>query len=82
MPSKGGGDTAFKQLKADVICENGYRRVESATITMVSAASADEAAKQEVLEEIRILAVPPYSDVFDKKRLIAEHIIMQEGYEK
>lgn len=76
------GDTAFRKMKTDVLCEEGYLRVESAAITVVSAAITDEAAKQETLEDIRGLAVPPYSDIFEKKRMIAGRIIKQEGYSK
>ena len=70
----------IKQLVTDVICEEGYRAVESASISLLSAAVQDEQNRNEVLGEIRNLFVPLYSNVFTKKREIAKAIINRGKY--
>lgn len=64
-----------KQLITDVICEEGYRKVEEAAISVLSAAVTEEQDRHVILAEIRQLLVPLYTNVFTKKREIAKAII-------
>ena len=52
----------------DVICEEGYRKVEEAAISILSAAVTEERDRHVILAEIRQLLVPLYTNVFTKKR--------------
>ena len=69
-----------KQMITDVICEEGYRKVEEASISILSAAVTEEQNRQEILAEIRQLLVPLYSNLFTKKRDIAKVIINRGKY--
>ena len=60
-----------KQQITDVICEEGYRKVEEAAISVLSAAVTEEKDRHVILAEIRQLLVPLYTNVFMKKREIA-----------
>ena len=57
-----------KQMITDVICEEGYRKVEEAAISILSAAITEEQDRHVILTEIRQLLVPLYTNVFTKKR--------------
>ena len=52
----------------DVICEEGYRKVEEAAISILSAAVTEEQDRHVILAEIRQLLVPLYTNVFTKER--------------
>lgn len=69
-----------KQLVTDVLCEEGYRKVESAAIVLLSAAVQEEQNRNAILDEIRQLSVPLYTNVFTKKREIAKAIINRGKY--
>ena len=69
-----------KQLITDVICEEGYRKVEEAAISVLSAAVTEEQDRHVILAEIRQLLVPLYTNVFTKKREIAKAIINRGKY--
>lgn len=69
-----------KQMITDVICEEGYRKVEESAISILSAAVTEEQNRQEILAEIRQLLVPLYSNLFTKKRDIAKVIINRGKY--
>ena len=69
-----------KQLITDVICEEGYRKVEEAAISVLSAAVTKEQDRNVILAEIRQLLVPLYTNVFTKKREIAKAIINRGKY--
>ncbi len=56
-----------KQMITDVICEEGYRKVEEAAISILSAAITEEQDRHVILTEIRQLLVPLYTNVFTKK---------------
>ena len=64
----------MKQQITDVICEEGYRKVEEAAISVLSAAVTEEKDRHVILAEIRQLLVPLYTNVFMKKREIAKAI--------
>ena len=51
----------------DVICEEGYRKVEEAAISILSAAVTEEQDRHVILAEIRQLLVPLYTNVFTKE---------------
>ena len=61
-----------KQMITGVICEEGYRKVEEAAISILSAAVTEEQNRQEILAEIRQLLVPLYSNLFTKKERYCE----------
>ena len=67
--SKNGEEKEQKQLITDVICEEGYRKVEEAAISVLSAAVTEEQDRHVILAEIRQLLVPLYTNVFTKKKL-------------
>ncbi|MDA1600806.1 acyl-CoA dehydrogenase family protein [Bacillus cereus] len=69
-----------KQMITDVICEEGYRKVEDAAISILSAAVTKEQDRHVILAEIRQLLVPLYTNVFTKKREIAKAIINRGKY--
>ncbi|MBC6973028.1 acyl-CoA dehydrogenase family protein [Bacillus sp. Xin] len=69
-----------KQSITDVLCEEGYRKVESAAIVLLSAAVQEEQNRNAILDEIRQLSVPLYTNVFTKKREIAKAIINRGKY--
>ena len=52
----------------DVICEEGYRKVEESAISILSAAITEEQDRHVILTEIRQLLVPLYTNVFTKER--------------
>ena len=63
----------------DVICEEGYRKVEEAAISILSAAVTEEQDRHVILAEIRQLLVPLYTNVFTKRE-IAKAIIKRGKY--
>ncbi|MFI8707142.1 acyl-CoA dehydrogenase family protein [Bacillus sp. NPDC077411] len=69
-----------KQFITDVLCEEGYRKVESAAIVLLSAAVQEEQTRNAILDEIRQLSVPLYTNLFTKKREIAKTIINRGKY--
>ncbi len=69
-----------KQMITDVICEEGYRKVEEAAISILSAAITEEQDRHVILTEIRQLLVPLYTNVFTKKEKIAKAIINRGKY--
>ncbi|WP_242142908.1 MULTISPECIES: acyl-CoA dehydrogenase family protein [unclassified Bacillus cereus group] len=69
-----------KQLITDVLCEEGYRKVESAATTLLSAAVTEEEKRHSILDEIRQQSVPLYTNLFLKKREIAKTIINRGKY--
>ncbi|MDM5154880.1 acyl-CoA dehydrogenase family protein [Bacillus sp. DX1.1] len=69
-----------KQFVTDVICEEGYRQIEAAAISLLSAAEQDEQNRSVLLDEIRNLSVPLYTNLFTKKREIAKAIINRAKY--
>lgn len=66
----------MKLLMADVLCEEGYRRMEDYAIEVLSAVEPDEPKRATYLGEIRNLAIPIYQNLFVKKREIARMMIM------
>ena len=63
----------------DVICEEGYRKVEESAISILSAAITEEQDRHVILTEIRQLLVPLYTNVFTKRE-IAKAIINRGKY--
>ncbi|HBZ81588.1 MULTISPECIES: acyl-CoA dehydrogenase family protein [Brevibacillus] len=78
--TNGPGKEAIKQAVADVLCEEGYRRVEEAAISLVSGAETDAQKRAEILQQIRNLPVPLYENLFVKKRAIAKEITNRARY--
>ncbi|PEA52626.1 acyl-CoA dehydrogenase [Bacillus pseudomycoides] len=70
----------IKQLVTDVICEEGYRQMESDAISILSSAQQDENKRRVLLEEIRHQSIPLYTNLFMKKREIAKAIIKRSRY--
>ena len=69
---------SIKQLIIDVQCEEGYRKIETATVSIVS--SLDKVDNKALRNEIKALPVPLYSNLFLKKREIALEVIGNGGY--
>lgn len=70
-----------KQLATDILCEEGYRKVESAALSIIAGAVSNEKDRKEMFEEIRELPLPLYENLFAKKREIAAHIKAQLRYD-
>ncbi|QQK79091.1 acyl-CoA dehydrogenase family protein [Salicibibacter cibi] len=78
---KAGSGATLKQLMTDVICEEGYEKVERDLIRLWSAV--DEGAKgQEMIGSIRARAhMPAAENVLKKKRDISEYVITAGKYQ-
>ncbi len=70
----------LKELLADILSEEGYRRVEQHTIELIASIVSDKVQKQDLLEGIKALNIPLYSNLFAKKRKIAAELTKQGGY--
>lgn len=68
-----------KQVFLEVLSEETYRQVEADTLSIIASLE-DESLKAEKFEEIRNLAVPAYSNVIAKKRVIAKKLIEESKY--
>ena len=69
-----------KMLMSDVICEEGYRSIQTAAISFVSSALPDEESRGLMLMEIQAISAPLYSNMFIKKREIIQGIIESARY--
>ncbi|TQR37279.1 acyl-CoA dehydrogenase family protein [Brevibacillus brevis] len=70
----------MKQLVTDVLCEEGYRRVQESAVSIISGAETDEQNRKRLLDEIRHLPAPLYTNLFIKKRAIAKEVIKCTHY--
>ncbi|MBU8785148.1 MULTISPECIES: acyl-CoA dehydrogenase family protein [Bacillus] len=70
----------LKELMTNVICEDGFRRIEEMAVSVLAGIESNEAERKLVLEEIRSLPVPLYSNLFAQKREIAKRIAAHEKY--
>lgn len=68
-----------KQVLLEILSEETYRKVEADAISIFSAIE-DDAKKDAAFESLRSLPVPSYSNIIEKKRVIAEKLINQDGY--
>ncbi|WP_232735697.1 MULTISPECIES: acyl-CoA dehydrogenase family protein [Bacillaceae] len=64
----------IKQLMTNVLCEEGFRRVEKAVISFISGIVSNEEDKKSLLNEVRHLHIPLYNNLFSYKREIAKEI--------
>lgn len=71
---------SVQQLVTEVLCEEGFRRVKNATETIISAITSDDNKKEALFDEIGYMSVPLYSNLFLKKRKIAQQVIKGEKY--
>nr|WP_160141805.1 acyl-CoA dehydrogenase family protein [Salicibibacter halophilus] len=76
---KAGDGAMLKQLMTDVICEEGYERVEAAVIRLWSAVAEDEGKAMSVKLRARE-HVPEGQNIIKKKRNISEYVINAEKY--
>ncbi|MGG4446550.1 acyl-CoA dehydrogenase family protein [Brevibacillus porteri] len=70
----------MKQLVTDVLCEEGYRQVVESAVSIISGAATDEQNRKRLLDEIRHLPAPLYTNLFIKKRAIAKEVIKRTHY--
>lgn len=75
-----GDQASLKRLMTDVLCEEGYRQVQAAGISLMSAAITDQEQRKKELDTIQHLAVPIYTNLFKKKREIAKAITEAARY--
>lgn len=61
-----------KCLVTDILCEERYRQIEAAAVSIISGLEANENARRIVLDEIRQLPIPLHENLFKKKREIAK----------
>ncbi|MCY7850103.1 acyl-CoA dehydrogenase family protein [Bacillus haynesii] len=70
----------LKEMMTNVICEEGFRRIEEMAVTALSGIASDETERKLVFEEARSLSLPLFSNLFTQKREIAEKIAAYEKY--
>jgi alkylation response protein AidB-like acyl-CoA dehydrogenase len=70
----------LKEMMTNVICEEGFRRIKEGAVSVLSGVESDEVERKLVLEEIRNLPSPLFSNVFTQKREIAEKIANRGKY--
>lgn len=70
----------LKENMTNVICEEGYRRIEEMAMLILSGTESDEAGRKVMLDEVRSLSVPLFRNLFIQKREIAERMADQEKY--
>ena len=64
-----------KHLMTDIICQEGYRKIEKSTIDIICAAETNEQKRKIWLDAIQQLNIPLHQNLFMKKREIARSII-------
>jgi len=64
-----------KYLMTDIICQEGYRKIEKSTIDIICAAETNEQKRKIWLDAIQQLNIPLHQNLFMKKREIARNII-------
>ncbi|KOS60492.1 acyl-CoA dehydrogenase family protein [Lysinibacillus agricola] len=69
------GNEKIKRLMTDILCEEGYRRMEEFVVEIISATETTEQKRRLWLDEIRHLSIPIYQNLFMLKREIAKNII-------
>lgn len=69
-----------KQLMTDVLCEEGYRQVEAATISIISSLESKETSRKALVDHIRSMTLPIYSNLMLSKRKIAKRMISYGKY--
>jgi len=70
----------IKELMTNVICEEGYRKIEGLVVSVLSGIEVNEAKRKQILDEIRSLPAPLFSNLFTQKREIAERMGVYEKY--
>ncbi|WP_373893263.1 acyl-CoA dehydrogenase family protein [Virgibacillus natechei] len=71
---------SIQQLITEVLCEEGYRKIESAAVSIIASLTSDDLAKQALFDEINALPIPLYTNSIAKKRKIAMEVIDHQGY--
>lgn len=64
-----------KHLMTDIICQEGYRKIEKSTIDIICAAETNEQKRKIWLDDIQQLNIQLHQNLFMKKREIARSII-------
>lgn len=64
-----------KQLMTDILCQEGYRKIEESAITIITAAESNEQKRVSLLNSIRQLNIPLQQNLFMKKRVLARTFI-------
>lgn len=64
-----------KYLMTDIICQEGYRKIEKSTIDIICAAETNEQKRKIWLDAIQQLNIPLHQNLFMNKREIARNII-------
>lgn len=64
-----------KNLMTDILCQEGYRKIEKRTIDIIAAAETTEPIRKTWLDDIQHLNIPLHQNLFMKKRAIARSII-------
>ncbi|UPW81291.1 acyl-CoA dehydrogenase family protein [Lysinibacillus sp. Ag94] len=65
----------MKNLMTDILCQEGYRKIEKRTIDIIAAAETTEQIRKTWLDDIQHLNIPLHQNLFMKKRAIARSII-------
>ncbi|PPA93900.1 acyl-CoA dehydrogenase family protein [Brevibacillus laterosporus] len=69
-----------KQLMTDVLCEEGYRQVEAATISIISSLESKGTSRRAIVDSIRSVTLSMYSNLILSKRKIANKMINSGKY--
>ena len=72
IEKKGEASENIKLLITDILCEEGYRSIQTDAISFISSAYTDENSRKEIVSEAEAVTVPLYSNLFQKKREIVQ----------
>jgi len=75
LRSKKTAHVQTKQLMTDILCQEGYRKIEESAITIITAAESNEQKRVSLLNNIRQLNIPLQQNLFMKKRALARTFI-------
>ncbi|MEJ8765463.1 acyl-CoA dehydrogenase family protein [Oceanobacillus sp. HCA-5259] len=77
---KAATNQSIQKLITETLCEEGYRNIERATVSIIASIVSDKSAKQRIFDEIKALPVPLYTNLFAKKRKLAMEAVDHQGY--
>ncbi|WP_420093859.1 acyl-CoA dehydrogenase family protein [Lysinibacillus fusiformis] len=75
LRSKKTAHVQTKQLMTDILCQEGYRKIEESAIIIITAAESNEQKRVSLLNNIRQLNIPLQQNLFMKKRALARTFI-------
>ncbi|GGN67117.1 MULTISPECIES: acyl-CoA dehydrogenase family protein [Oceanobacillus] len=77
---KAATNQSIQKLITETLCEEGYRKIERAAISIIASIVSDKSTKQRLFDEMKALPVPLYTNLFAKKRKLAMEVVDHQGY--